>query len=431
MNQNVLTAKILIKKWIKSHSCKKIFCFLNLENNVHTVRHICFYATARNHYIYTPKTKSTENTEKFLSHTHLKQLLHNCKSVKEQIEVFDSYTKLTDEDVAKRQSLCQNIEKIFRQHIPECSVHLTGSTASGLGLRGCDVDLTFQHSSNEDDQNNSIAKVVSSDFVRDIKMGKIPACDFTSLKSNMKLHILKNALRNSGLIKESTVVPGHCPILNFTLENLSWDLSVNSLSASQGTNLMLLCRLLDSRLGSLHRLLTYWVKHLKMSGGPLKFKSYAIFLLLVHFLQTRSPHILPSVEHMLDKAEFKNNLDNWSYDISKYVDKFERSENSQSIDELIKEFFFFYAKFDFSDVICPLTNCSEKARDFISKYDSPENKFQVTEISVQDPLYPSKNVTYGVSWKLCNLRGLDCAHLQRHPALSASSLWVLGVEKGP
>ncbi|PRD35977.1 UNVERIFIED_CONTAM: Speckle targeted PIP5K1A-regulated poly(A) polymerase [Trichonephila clavipes] len=97
------------------------------------------------------------------------------------------------------------------------------------------------------------------------------------------------------------------------------------------TSFMLLCNMLDKRVAPLHRFLTYWAKSHKLIGGPFKFKTYAIFLLLLYFLQTRTPPVLPSVECMFERTGFNNNFNNWSYDISKHLEKFEDSKNLQCI----------------------------------------------------------------------------------------------------
>lgn len=63
-----------------------------------------------------------------------------------------------------------------------------------------------------------------------------------------------------------------------------------------GTNLMLLCGKLDERVVPLTQIIIYWAKRSKLVGGHTKFKTYAIFLMVVYFLQTRTPPVLPSVQ---------------------------------------------------------------------------------------------------------------------------------------
>ncbi|GFS71761.1 speckle targeted PIP5K1A-regulated poly(A) polymerase [Nephila pilipes] len=391
-------AKTLILKWIKSQRCKTFLCLQHYKIN-NGARHIHCATGVQNYYNFVRKSKDAIRNEKVLSHSYLKQLLQSCKSVKEQLEIFDSYTKLTENDISFRRSVCQNIEKIFKPYFPDCSVCLTGSSFSGLGLRGCDVDLSLQFSTDESSQHDVSTKQDKSIYLKDVKMGNVPASDLLAVAPKRALHLLQNVLIDSGYDKEPRVLPGRCPILSFAYDITVCDLAINNKSAFKGSNLMLLCRMIDDRTAPLYRFVSYWIKHYKMCGGPLKFKSYAIFLLVVYFLQTRSPPILPSIKHMLDETEFIKNCNNWSFDISEYLEKFERSKNSQSIEELLREFFTFYAEFDYTNVICPLTSQLKNVRELYSKNDSDDDKFQVSEISIQDPLDLKWNVTCGVSWK--------------------------------
>lgn len=65
---------------------------------------------------------------------------------------------------------------------------------------------------------------------------------------------------------------------------------------------MILCGRLDERIVPLTQIINYWAKHLKIVGGLDKFKTYAIFLMVVYFLQSRNPPILPSIEMMFEKT---------------------------------------------------------------------------------------------------------------------------------
>ncbi|GFS71762.1 speckle targeted PIP5K1A-regulated poly(A) polymerase [Nephila pilipes] len=335
--------------------------------------------------------RKIRNTENAMSHTYLMQQLQSCKSVKEQFEAFNLYTKLTEADISLRQSIHQSVEEIFKKHFPKCSVYCTGSTVSGLGLKGCDVDLSLQFPSDGNNQ-CGFSKGIQEDSTS----------EFLILPHKKKLHFLQNILNDSGISGTSKAIAGRCPIVHFSYQNVTCDLAIDNKLALHSTNLMLLCNMLDNRVAPLHQFLTYWAKSHKLIGGPFKFKTYAIFLLLLYFLQTRHPPVLPSVENIFEKTDFNKNLDNWSYDICKYLENFENSKNSQSIDELLRDFFFFYAAFDFSNVICPMTSQIKKAKELLSKNDSCDYKFQINSISIQDPIDPDWNVTSQVCLKYCD-----------------------------
>ncbi|GFW50599.1 speckle targeted PIP5K1A-regulated poly(A) polymerase [Trichonephila clavipes] len=335
--------------------------------------------------------RKISNTENAISHTFLMQRLQSCKSIKEQFEVFDSYTKLTEADISLRRSVHQSVEESLKNHFPNCSVYLTGSTVSGLGLKGCDVDLSFQFLSNGSNQ---------CDFSKGIQENS--NSEYLKFPHKEKIKFLQNILNESEITGASKTISGRCPIVRFSCQNVTCDLSIDNKLALHSTSFMLLCNMLDKRVAPLHRFLTYWAKSHKLIGGPFKFKTYAIFLLLLYFLQTRTPPVLPSVECMFERTGFNNNFNNWSYDISKHLEKFEDSKNLQCIDELLREFFAFYAKFNFSNVICPLTNEIKMANEFLSKKETVDCKFPMNTISIQDPLDPDWNATSQVCLKFCD-----------------------------
>ena len=99
-------------------------------------------------------------------------------------------------------------------------------------------------------------------------------------------------------------------ISHFCHSFLLYFISENALqfcrNALNGTNLMLLCGKLDERVIPLMQIIIYWAKHSKLVGGHAKFKTYAVFLMVVYFLQTRIPPVLPSVERMFEKTGEEN-----------------------------------------------------------------------------------------------------------------------------
>ncbi|CAL1274716.1 unnamed protein product [Larinioides sclopetarius] len=343
------------------------------------------------------KVRFSENA---LSHTHLKQLLQKCKSVTEQLEVFNSYSQLTDEDISTRESLCKEVENVFQPHFPDCSVDLIGSSVSRLGLKNSDVDLSFQLFSDETKKDDSSVDT-SANYSKDSEVENSSIGEFSKLTPKEKLCHLKIILMDAGF-GQSKVIPGVCPILYFSHRNLACDLSIENKSALYSTNLMLLCNMLEQRVAPLYRFLIYWFKYYKLSGGIGKFKSYAVFLLVVYFLQTRNPPVLPAVEDMFQKTDFINNKNSMTY-VCEYLNKFEKSKNSESLEELLKEFFIFYAKYNYSNAICPLGAESVNTTELTTKSLSSGNIFLANSISIQDPLDINWNVTNGVNHKFCSL----------------------------
>ncbi|XP_015927698.2 poly(A) RNA polymerase, mitochondrial isoform X1 [Parasteatoda tepidariorum] len=353
-----------------------------------TVHHL--HSDARRQNFFKIVRKAAGHSNSVLSHSTLKNLLQNCKSVREQIDTFLTYVQLSEQDVSNRLLMCKDIENALRTTFPESSVHPVGSSVSGLGLRGCDLDLSFHYSASN--PNSPAQNIVVTNV--DVSSGKVPASDFPYLPLKQQLIFIQKVLKESGITEVTTVVPGRFPILNFSCNDLGCDLSINNRSALQGTRLMQACSKLDHRVAPLFQLITYWGKHFYLIGGPLKFKSYAIFLMIVYFLQKRYPPILPALQSVLQKIDL--NEDKYLFSEGKDTSEvFSPSSNSENLEMLLREFFFFYANFDFTSVICTLDRNVWDGKSFIIK----EPTFELNTINVQDPFNLSWNVTTGVDWK--------------------------------
>lgn len=50
---------------------------------------------------------------------------------------------MTEDDIKLRFKLCEFLQEIFREVYHDCKIVPFGSTASGLGCRGCDLDMTL------------------------------------------------------------------------------------------------------------------------------------------------------------------------------------------------------------------------------------------------------------------------------------------------
>ncbi|XP_035228992.1 speckle targeted PIP5K1A-regulated poly(A) polymerase-like isoform X2 [Stegodyphus dumicola] len=361
------------------------------------------YSVGRNRQFhkFVRKPKSSESP---ISHEVLKTLLQECKSVADQIEVFQSYVKLDHEDKALRYSVCHELENILRPYFPRCSIHLVGSSVNGFGVKGCDIDLSLQFSNLENEENEIAEDTHCGVFAEDLELDEISAPKIQPLSPKQQLFAIRKILESSDFEGPFSVIPGICPILHFTYRKLSCDLSLDNKSALYGTNLMRFCEKLDSRVAPLFQIISYWAKGSHLIGGPLKFKTYAFFLLLVYFLQTRTPPVLPPVDIILDKTDFQKHLGNWSYDISKYVNSFSPSENMQTAEELLREFFFFYSNFDLSWVICPRSSDVMNICFFKPK-DGEDSGFELNTVCIQDPIDLHWNVTKGVSYKYCKKFG--------------------------
>ncbi|PRD28539.1 UNVERIFIED_CONTAM: hypothetical protein NCL1_32055 [Trichonephila clavipes] len=64
--------------------------------------------------------------------------------VSKQIETFESEISLTPEDLENRTAFCKSLEEIFKIYFTKFKLYQFGSSANGLGFRGCDLDVCLQ-----------------------------------------------------------------------------------------------------------------------------------------------------------------------------------------------------------------------------------------------------------------------------------------------
>lgn len=134
----------------------------------------------------------------------------------EQILEVVTSTSLTDDDLKLRSLIVQYLQEIFVEIFPACVVTPFGSTATGLGLKGADMDLCLlvDHEALNVvlDQDDSLPS--SSDFTQHV------------------LEFIVNILRKfaAGIQNVVSVSTTKCPVVKFIHRDsgLSCDLSINN-----------------------------------------------------------------------------------------------------------------------------------------------------------------------------------------------------------
>ena len=108
---------------------------------------------------------------------------------------------LTEEDIKLRKLVCQLLQEVFYEVYPEASVVPFGSTVSGVGWEGSDLDVCLLTPSQQDDA------AIDYSLVVDVLRSFAPGC-----------------------INIIPVLTAKCPLIKFTHQpsGLSCDLSVNN-----------------------------------------------------------------------------------------------------------------------------------------------------------------------------------------------------------
>lgn len=242
-------------------------------------------------------------------------------------------------------------------------VHPFGSLSNGLATFDSDLDIVLQFNKvlNQEDRLDFETSLLILNIVKTIL--------------TMKLDVCRGMPRN-------VIVPSkRCPIIKidfkqcFQKDVKKWlmkndnfntdgplafnkcDISVTSTYGIHNSRLLKFLTLYDRRFYEMALLLKYWAKKnvLICTEG---FSSYAFMLLIIFFLQTREPMILPPISLLQKLAidhpkKFKQTtVHGWKFGFADDIALVRKTvgcqENTQKTEQLIPEFFHFYHEFDYS-----------------------------------------------------------------------------------
>ena len=112
---------------------------------------------------------------------------------------------LTDEDLKLRRLVCQLLQEVFQEVYAQASVVPFGSTVSGIGWKGSDLDVCLL--TNGAAMSSQIQEDASYSLIIDVLRSFVPGC----------IHVIP-------------VLTAKCPLIKFTHQpsGLSCDLSVNN-----------------------------------------------------------------------------------------------------------------------------------------------------------------------------------------------------------
>ncbi|GFY60571.1 speckle targeted PIP5K1A-regulated poly(A) polymerase [Trichonephila inaurata madagascariensis] len=200
------------------------------------------------------------------------------------------------------------------------------------------------------------------------------------------------------------LIKARCPILRFYSKdyNVFCDFSCESKNSIRNTMLLRLLGYMDPRFPTLTKIIRYWGKYGGFVGDIEMFNSYAFSLLVVHFLQTRNPPILPPIKELASKSEYLQQVALEDTErMFEDLKQFPPSKNCKTVEELLREFFFHYLTYDFTRIMQPSTSSSIPLSNYVPDNNSPTDKFEVNTLNIQDPFRPNFNVTAGPNYKYC------------------------------
>ncbi|PIO39254.1 hypothetical protein AB205_0017600 [Aquarana catesbeiana] len=404
-----------------------------------------------------------------------KELIH-CKDVEEQMKSVVTLCSPSRHESHLRELLLSLLKETFTEFFPGCKLHPFGSSVNGFEISGCDLDLYLELgevlngekddvedvSSKEKDmdkgmKNEGDGEMVDCLEVEEVQKDEImeaeetkhddddddddddetltPGLSLKGLSNEEILNVVERVLRQCvpGVHGVQSVPSARRPVIRFQhkTSGLRGDITLNNRLALRNSYYLRLCSDLDPRVPQLVYTVRYWARVNQLAGNPLGggplMNNYALTLLIIFFLQSRSPVVIPSLSQLREMAaeDDTHDIDGWDCTFLSDPTQIQPSKNEQSLGCLLSEFFSFFASLDLhSSILCPRDGVI-LTLPFTSPPPSWADGFRLGTFNVQDPFELSHNVCSNVSSKTARHFSSQCisaAKTCRLPLYSVRSL---------
>ncbi|XP_063801088.1 speckle targeted PIP5K1A-regulated poly(A) polymerase isoform X2 [Pseudophryne corroboree] len=393
----------------------------------------------------------------------LSKLLIRCTDVEDQMKSVVTLCSPSHHESRLRELLLSLLRETFTEFFPGCQLLPFGSSVNGFEISGCDLDLYLELGENDGEEKEDVnrenegvdkaeleAENIEKDDVRieedkeesgDLKKDDIcpveeeddsdglmdvgenenvtPGLSLQGLSHEEILNVVEKVLRQCvpGVHGVQTVPSARRPVVRFQhkTSGLRGDITLNNRLALRNSSYLRLCSDLDPRIPQLVYTVRYWARVNQLAGNPLGggplLNNYALSLLIIYFLQTRSPPVIPSVDKLREMAvdEAPVVIDGWDCTFSSDPAGVQaESENQQSLSCLLSEFFSFFSSLDLrSNVLCPRDG-QLVPLPFLSPTPSWAEGFRLGSLNVQDPFELNHNVCGNVSSRMARRFSSQC-----------------------
>ncbi|XP_010883902.1 poly(A) RNA polymerase, mitochondrial isoform X1 [Esox lucius] len=330
--------------------------------------------------------------------------LSNESSIDQQISSLTEMHQLTEENVCLRYLVCSLLKDIAAAYFPECKVRPFGSSVNGFGKLGCDLDMFLDLDG------------ISGRSLKKLKAGF--SLEYQTKRSASERAVTQSILSvigecvdqfGPGCVGVQKILQARCPLVRFAHQpsGFQCDLTANNRVAMKSTELLYLCGGLDWRVRCLVFGVRCWARsHSITSSIPGAWiTNFSLTVMVLFFLQRRTIPILPTLDYLkelagpLDKCVIDGNDCTFVSDVS----KIRLQDNTETLEQLLQEFFEFYGSFAFNRMSINI----RKGRE--------QNKSDVSPLHIQNPFDASLNVS----------KNVNATQLERFVGLCRESAWML------
>ncbi|XP_071753043.1 poly(A) RNA polymerase, mitochondrial isoform X1 [Centroberyx gerrardi] len=332
------------------------------------------------------------------------QRLSREESIDQQITSLTEAYQLTEENTRLRFLVCSLLKDIAAAYFPECTIRPFGSSVNGFGKLGCDLDMFLD---------------LDGISGRNIKMPKAGlSLEYQMKQANSERAVTQSILSvigecvdqfGPGCVGVQKILNARCPLVRFAHQpsGFQCDLTANNRVAMKSTELLYLYGGLDRRVRGLVFTVRCWARaHGITSSIPGAWiTNFSLTVMVLFFLQRRSPPIIPTLEHLRDLAGPADKSVIEGNDCT-FVSDFggiQLQNNTETLEQLLHEFFEFYGTFAFNKMSINIRKGKE------------QNKPEVAPLHIQNPFEPTLNVS----------KNVNGTQLDRFVALCQENSWLL------
>ncbi|XP_041717892.2 poly(A) RNA polymerase, mitochondrial [Coregonus clupeaformis] len=325
-------------------------------------------------------------------------------SIDKQISSLTETYQLTEENVCLRFLVCSLLKDIAAAYFPECTIRPFGSSVNGFGKLGCDLDMFLDLDS------------ISGRNLKKPKAGL--SLEYQTKRSASERAATQSILSvigecvdqfGPGCVGVQKILQARCPLVRFAHQpsGFQCDLTANNRVAMKSSELLYLYGGLDQRVRYLVFSVRCWARaHSITSSIPGAWiTNFSLTVMVLFFLQRRTIPILPTLDHLkelagpIDKSVIEGNDCTFVSDFT----KIQLQDNTETLEQLLQEFFEFYGTFAFNRMSINI----RKGRE--------QNKPEVSPLHIQNPFEPALNVS----------KNVNGTQLERFVALCRESAWML------
>lgn len=281
-------------------------------------------------------------------------------------ELYDRL-KPTQANTDVRNKFVAKVQRILETEFPgnEFKVSIFGSSGNMLWTAESDVDLCIQ----------------------------------TPMKKLEEMHMLAEALDKHGMERVVCIPAAKVRIVKVWDPELqlACDMNVNNAAALENTRMIKTYIDIDDRVRPLAMIIKYWTKRRILNdagiGGTIS--SYTWICMILNFLQTRDPPILPSLhklpDRQTDSATGKPSLSSFADDLDKL--RGFGAKNEESLGQLLFHFFRLYGhEVDYEKIVVSVRQGNRIPREEKNWHPGGGQKEGVNRLCVEEPFSTDRNL---------------------------------------